>query len=176
MIVSIVKYLGLFMLLVLIQLFIVNNIFFGSHYAFLFQPQLLVMFLLFLPPSMSHTWLIFVSFAAGFVFDVFFQSWGIHAAVSTVVGFVRHYATRDVENVIAAREEENQIWTSKKGRAWKWSYFLTFVALYHFLYLFADSLGYNFFLRLLPAFVSSTIICFLLILIIENLIYKPSRN
>jgi hypothetical protein len=125
---------------------------------------------------MPHTWLVLVSFLAGFIFDVFFQSWGVHAAVATFVGFVRHYATRDIENVIAAREEENQIWTSKKGSAWKWTYFITFIAIYHFLFLLLDSMGHNFFTRLIPSFISSTLIAFALILVLENLIYKPARN
>lgn len=176
MIVNILRYTGLYVFLLLIQLFILKNVFIGNYWAFLFNPQLVIMFILLLPASMSHTWMILISFAAGFVFDVFFQSWGVHAAVCTFVGFVRYYATRDVENVIAAREEENQIWTSKKGNAWKWTYFITFIALYHFLYLVIDSLGHNFFSRLLPSFISSTAITFFLVLILENLLYKPARN
>jgi hypothetical protein len=176
MIVSVLKYLGLYLLVIFIQEFILNNLFIGNYYAFLFQPQIIVMFLLLLPSSMSHTWLVLVSFLSGLLFDAFFNTWGIHAAVSTIVGFSRYYATREVETVISAREEDNQIWTSKKGNAWKWTYFLTFIAIYHFLFLLLESLGSNFFSRFLPSFISSTIIAFVLVLILENLIYKPARN
>ncbi len=176
MIVSILKYLGLYIFVLLVQLFILNNLFIGSFYGFLFQPQLIVMFLLLLPTSMSHEWLIVVSFMAGYIFDVFFESWGVHAAVATFIGYTRYYATKEVETVIAARDEDNQIWTSKKGNAWKWTYFLTFIAVYHFLFLLIESHGSNFFTRFLPGFASSTIIAFLLVLIFENLIYKPARN
>ncbi len=164
------------MLIVFIQLFILSNLFINSSLSFLFQPQLIVMFLLLLPSSMSHAWLVFVSFLAGLVFDIFFIQYGIHAAVSTVIGFSRYYATREVENVISAREEDNQIWTSKKGNAWKWTYFLTFTGIYHFLFLSIESLGSNFFIRVIPSVISSTIIAFVLVLILENLIYKPVRN
>ncbi|MEZ4805356.1 MAG: rod shape-determining protein MreD [Bacteroidia bacterium] len=176
MIVNILRYMGLFALIILIQLFILNNVFIGNYYAFLFQPQLIVMFLLLLPASMTHNWLILVSFMAGFLFDVFFQTYGVHAAAATFVGFFRYYATRDVENVIAARDDENQIWTSKKGNSCKWAYFLTFISIYHFLFLLIDTQGHNFFTIFIPAFISSSIITFILILILENLIYKPSRN
>ena len=91
MILSILKYLGLFFLIVIVQLFILNNIFIGNYYGFLFQPQLIVMFVLLLPSSMQHSWLILISFLSGFLFDVFFQSWGIHAAVSTLIGFSSLY-------------------------------------------------------------------------------------
>jgi len=176
MIVSVLKYLGLYLLIVFIQLFILNNLFIGNYFSFLFQPQLIVMFLLLLPSSMSHTWLVVVSFLAGLVFDQFFSTWGIHAAISTLIGYSRFYATREVETVISAREEDNQIWTSKKGNAWKWTYFLTFIAIYHFLFLLIESLGHNFLSRVLPSFLSSTLIAFVFILILENLIYKPARN
>lgn len=179
MIVSVLKYLGLYLLIVFIQLFILNNLFIGNHYSFLFQPQLIVMFLLLLPSSMSHTWLILVSFLAGLIFDSFFNTWGIHAAISTLVGFSRYYATREVETVISAREEDNQIWTSKKGNAWKWTYFLTFIAIYHFLFILIDSIdtiGHNFFTRVIPSFFSSTILAFIFVLILENLIYKAAKN
>lgn len=176
MIVSILKYLGLYVFVLLVQVFILGNIMFGNDYSFLFQPQLIVLFLLLLPASMSHEWLIIISFLAGFIFDIFFVKFGIHAAVSTLIGFTRYYATREVETVIAAREEENQIWTSKKGNAWKWTYFMTFTAIYHFLYLLLESLGSNFFTRLIPSFISSTLIAFLLVLLFENLLYKPARN
>lgn len=176
MIVTILKYLGLFIFVLMVQEFIIKNLFVANSYSFLIAPQLIVMFLLLLPASMPHTWLIFVSFLAGFIFDATFECWGVHASVSTFIGFVRFYATKEVETVIAARDEENQIWTSKKGTTWKWTYFLTFIAIYHFLYLLIDDCGRNFFTRILPAFVTSTVICFFLVLMFENILYKPARN
>jgi hypothetical protein len=176
MILSILRYFSLFFIIVIVHLFILNNIFIGNYYGFLFQPQLIVMFVLLLPYSMKRSWMILISFIGGFMFDVFFQSWGIHAAVCTLIGFTRHYATKDLENVIGARNEDNQIWTSKKGQVWKWTYFLTFTAIYHFLFLLIESHGHNFFTRLLPSFVCSTLIALVLILLLENLIYKPARN
>jgi hypothetical protein len=176
MIVSILKYVGLYLLVLFIQQFILENMFIGNYYAFLFQPQLIVMFLLLLPSSMSHAWLIFISFLAGYIFDLCFLSFGIHAAVSTFIGFSRYYVTREVDTVISAREEDNQIWTSKKGNTWKWTYFLTFTAIYHFLYILIESMGANFFSHVILAFICSTLIAFVFILILENLIYKPARN
>jgi hypothetical protein len=176
MIVSILKYFGLYAFVVLIQLFILNNLFIGGSYSFLFQPQIIVLFLLLIPATVSHVWLIIISFLAGYVYDVFFNCWGIHASVSTLIGFTRYYFTRDIETVIAARDEDNQIWTSKKGNTWKWTYFLVFTAVYHFVYLLIQSGWGNFFDRMLPAFLSSTIITFFLVLIFENILFKPSRN
>jgi hypothetical protein len=176
MIVSILKYFGLYVFVVMIQLFILNNLFIGGTYSFLFQPQIIVLFLLLIPTTVSHVWLIIISFLAGYVYDVFFNCWGIHASVCTLIGFTRYYFTRDIETVIAARDEDNQIWTSKKGNTWKWTYFIVFTAAYHFVYLLIQSGWSNFFDRMLPAFLSSTIITFFLVLIFENILFKPSKN
>ncbi|HEY1047802.1 MAG TPA: rod shape-determining protein MreD [Bacteroidia bacterium] len=176
MILSILKYLGLYVFVLLVQIFIINNLFISSSYGFLFQPQMLIMFLLLLPTNMSHVAIILVSFAAGFIYDVFLVCYGVHAAVSTLVGYIRYYATKEVDTVIGAREEDNQIWTSKKGKSWKWTYFITFIALYHLVYLLLESNGGNFLTRTLPAFISSTVFSFILVLIFENLLYKPVKN
>lgn len=176
MILSILRYLGLFVFVVLVQKFILNNIYISGTYAYLFQVQLIVLFLLLLPAEMSHVWMILVSFLAGYLYDAFFISYGTNAAVSTLIGFVRYYATRDVENVIGAREEDNQIWTSKKGNSWKYAYFITFIGIYHFLFLLIESHGKNFFTILIPSFVVSSICAFLLSLLFENILFKPAKN
>lgn len=176
MIISILRYLGLFVFIVLVQLYILNNIYLTGTLSHLFQVQLIVMFILLLPTEMSHVWMIVVSFIAGFIYDSFFISYGINAAVSTFVGFVRFYATRDIENEIGAREEDNQIWTSKKGKTWKYAYFLSFIAIYHFLFILLESHGRNFFTIALPATIVSSLCAFVLILIFENILFKPARN
>jgi hypothetical protein len=163
-------------MIVIIQLFVLNNIVIGTNYAYLFQPQILIIFLLFIPVGISHIRLILTAFVAGLFYDMFFNSWGIHALVATFIGFTRHYVTSGIENVLSAREEDNKIWTSKKSQSWRWRYYLSFTFLYHFIYIIVDTLGKNFFTSILPAIVISTLTVFILILIIENLIFKASKN
>lgn len=172
---DILKYLGLYALLLALQLLVINNININHSVGLYIQPQLMVMFLLLLPPKMSHVWMILVSFAAGLVMDMFFNTMGINAAVCTLVGFVRYYPTSDIENEIAGREEDNRIWTSKKGRPWKWTYFLSFIALYHFVFCLIETLGKNLFLVGIPTVIVSSLITFLFTITLEDLIYKPSK-
>ncbi len=176
MIFDIVKYLGLYCLLIALQVFVISNVNIANPVGLYFQPQLLVMFLLLLPPRMSHVWLIIVSFAAGLILDMFFNSMGINAAVCTLIGYLRYYVTRDIEKEISSREEDNKIWTSKKGRPWKWTYFITFILLYHFVFVMIESLGKNFFVISMPAVFISTIITFIFTITLEDLIYKPSKS
>jgi hypothetical protein len=173
---NLIQQIGIFFMVVIIQLFVLNNIVIGSQFAYLFQPQLLVMFLLFIPVGINHIKLILISFFAGLVFDMFFNSWGVHALVSTLIGFTRHYITSGIENTISAREDDNQIWTSKKSQSWRWTYYLSFTLIYHFVFILVDTLGHNFFTSVLPAIVISSLTVFIIILIIENLIFRPSKN
>lgn len=175
MFLDIVKYLGLYILLLALQLLVINNININHAIGLYFQPQLMVMFLLLLPPKMSHVWMILVSFGAGILMDVFFNTMGINASVCTLVGFVRYYATRDIENEISGREEDNKIWTSKKGRPWKWTYFLSFIALYHLAFCLVESLGKNLFIVGLPSVILSSLVTFVVTITLEDLIYKPSK-
>ncbi len=176
MIVDILKYLGLYALLIALQIFVISNLNINNSFGLLFQPQLLVMFLLLLPPKMSHEWLIVVSFGAGLLLDTFFNTMGVNAAVCTLIGFLRNYATRGIENEIASREEDNKIWTSKKGRPWKWTYFVTFILLYHFVFVMLESHGRNFFSIAIPSVLISSIATFIFTIALEDLIYKPSKT
>ncbi len=177
MILDIAKYLGLYALLIALQIFVISNVTISSNLGAYFQPQLVVMFLLLLPPRMSHVWIILVSFAAGILLDTFFNTMGINAVVCTLIGYMRHYATRDIENEIATREEDNKIWTSKKGRPWKWTYFICFIFLYHFVFMIIESLSFkNFLTVILPAALISTLLTFVFTITLEDLIYKPTKS
>ncbi len=145
-------------------------------YSYLFQPQLLVMFLLFMPVDWSHIKSIIIAFIVGLTFDFFFNSWGIHAFVCTFIGFVRYYFTKDIDKEISSRDVDNKIWTSKKSKTWKFNYYLAFTFLYHFLFIFIDTLGRNIFTHTLPAVITSSLIVLVLVLILENILFKPNRN
>ncbi len=176
MIGDIFKYLGLLILLVVIQILVLDNINFGNSLTFLFQPQIVIMFVLLLPANINHIWLIIIAFFAGLLLDSLCNTYGINAAILTLIGFLRFYFTADVENEISGREEDKKIWTSKKSKVWKWTYFLGFIVLYQFLFVLIDTLGKNFFTLGFWAIIVSSIVTFFLILILEDLLFKPSKS
>ncbi|MDP2174356.1 MAG: rod shape-determining protein MreD [Bacteroidota bacterium] len=176
MFLNIIKQIGIFIMIVIIQLFLLNNIVIGSRFAYLFQPQLIVMYLLFMPIGISQIKMTISAFIAGIMFDLFFNSWGIHAFVATFIGFTRYYVTAGIENTISARDEDRQVWTSKKSQSWKWTYFLSFIFIYHFLFIMIETLGRNFFTAVLPSVLISSLSVFVIILILENLLFRPSKN
>jgi hypothetical protein len=176
MFLSVIKQISIFIMIVFIQLFLLNNIVIGSKYGYLFQPQLLVMYLLLMPVGISQIQMTIYAFVAGIMFDLFFNSWGIHAFVSTFIGFVRYYVTSGIENSISTRDEDKQVWTSKKSQSWKWTYYLGFIFIYHFLFISIDTLGRNFFTSIIPSVIISSLSVFVIILILENLLFRPSKN
>ncbi len=178
MILDILKYIGLFILLLLIQMLILDKIYLGinNQFTFLFQPFIIILFVLLLPANTNHLLLIFISFLAGAIVDINFKRYGINASIFTFIGFVRYYITIDVEKEISSREEDKKIWTSKKSKSWKWTYFISFIFIYHFLFTMIDTLGKNIFTTGILTVIVSTIISFFIVLILEDILFKPSKN
>ncbi|MBC7426257.1 MAG: rod shape-determining protein MreD [Bacteroidia bacterium] len=176
MIVDILKYTGLFLLLLLLQVFVLNRVMVGYSYGFLFKPQIYIMLILLLPPAIKHNYLILISFFIGLTIDMFTNTMGINAAACTLIGFSRGYITRNIDNEISARDEDNRIWTSKKSTGWKMIYFITLITVHHFIVFTVENLGENFLTRILPTILVSVFLSFFLILMLEDILFKPAKN
>ncbi len=79
------RYLLLFVVLVLLQVLVMNQVLLGGY----MNPQLYVLFILMLPVNTPGWFLLTVSFSAGLVVDVFSDSLAMHAAASTLMAFCR---------------------------------------------------------------------------------------
>ncbi len=79
-----------FLLLVLLQVILVQNINLGA-YIILFP---YVLFVLMLPFEANKHLVLFVSFLLGMVIDFFYDSSGIHTSACTLIGFVRPYVLK----------------------------------------------------------------------------------
>ncbi|MCD7938132.1 MAG: rod shape-determining protein MreD [Tannerellaceae bacterium] len=74
-----------FVVLVLIQVWVLNNI----HFFRVAIPFLYIYFILKLPTGISRTSILLLSFLIGIVVDIFSNTPGLHAAASTFAGFCR---------------------------------------------------------------------------------------
>ncbi len=79
-----------FVLLILLQVIIVQNINLGA-YIILFP---YVLFVLMLPFETNKHLVLFASFLLGVVVDFFYDSSGIHTSACTLIGFVRPYVLK----------------------------------------------------------------------------------
>lgn len=76
----------LFVFLVLIQVLILNHILFLGYAT----PLLYIYFLIKLPTSFSKNSVILLGFLLGITVDLFCNTWGVNAAATTFVAFLRY--------------------------------------------------------------------------------------
>lgn len=76
---------GRFLLLMLFQLLVLNNVYLGGYV----MPMLYVLFILMLPTGMKRIPLLLIAFATGLIVDVSSNVLGFHALACTVVAMMR---------------------------------------------------------------------------------------
>jgi rod shape-determining protein MreD len=125
------KNLGRFVLLVLLQVLVLNNI---QIRAFL-VPHLYVLFILLLPFETPRWLLLLSSFFLGLFVDLFSYTVGLHAAACTLIAFIRPLVVR----VIASRQTyEPGITPGISGLGFRWflNYTMLMVVVHHlFIYM-----------------------------------------
>lgn len=85
MINSIIRSLIYFVVFVLLQVLVLNNI----HFLRVVTPFLYVYFIIKLPVGISRMQILILSFVTGLIIDAFSNTPGMHAAACTFAGFVR---------------------------------------------------------------------------------------
>ncbi|MGM9759655.1 MAG: rod shape-determining protein MreD [Parabacteroides sp.] len=85
MINDILRGLAYFVIFVLVQVWVLNNI----HFLRIATPFLYLYFILKLPVGLTPTKTIFLSFVVGLVIDAFGNTPGMHTAACTLAGFLR---------------------------------------------------------------------------------------
>ena len=81
------EYLLYFVLLVLVQVLILHNIQIGG----LVNPYLYILFILILPTQINHYLLMLIGFGLGITIDLFANTWGINAAATVLIAYLRPY-------------------------------------------------------------------------------------
>jgi len=90
MINSILRFGLIFILLIMFQVLLFNNIQFSGYV----NPYVYVMFILLLPVEIPAWLLLLLSFLSGAVIDYFSGSPGMHSSATVLAGFVRPYVLR----------------------------------------------------------------------------------
>jgi rod shape-determining protein MreD len=90
MITRILRFGLLFIILMLVQVLVLNNIRFNGY----INPYVYVMFILLLPVEIPTWLLLVISFGTGLVMDFFSGSPGMHSSATVLAGYIRPYALR----------------------------------------------------------------------------------
>lgn len=140
----------IFLILILVQVTILNNIQFSGY----INPYLYVIFILLLPFRTPGWLLLISSFFLGLIIDIFCNTPGMHTISSVFIAFCRPFLL----NILASKEDyEELIQPTIKhlGLTWYIVYSAILVFLHHFILFFVEVFSFHqFFLTLLKIFLS----------------------
>jgi rod shape-determining protein MreD len=162
MINSILRFGLIFILLILIQVFLFNNIQFSGYV----NPYVYTMFILLLPVEIPSWLLLLLSFATGLIIDFFSGSPGLHTSATVLTGFVRPYILRIVsprDGYEGGAEPSMLIY----GIRWFFSYTLFIVLIHHTTLFYLEVFRFAEFFRTMLRVLLSTLFSTTFILLIE---------
>ncbi len=171
MISDIIKNIIRFVILVLLQVLIVQNIRLGS-YIILFP---YVLFILLLPFETPKLTVLACAFITGLVVDMFYDTAGMHAAACTLIGFSRYYILK----LISPREgyEAGQAPTiDSMGSVWFITYAAIIILMHHVFFFYLEVFRFGEFFKTLLRVILSSIGTFGLVYVMQFLFYRTDKN
>ncbi len=168
MINSLLRYIFAFLLIVLVQVLILDNIQFSRSAV----PFLYILFLLILPFETPGWLLLLLAFFLGFTIDIFEHTYGIHTAATLFAAWLRP----GVLKLFAPRDgyvSNTRPGISDYGLGWFLKYATTLIFAHHlFLFYFEVFSFHHFFSTLWRVLVSSTF-TLLLVVLSQFFVHKP---
>ncbi len=162
MINTILRYGLIFILLILLQVLVFNNIQFSGYV----NPYVYILFILLLPMEIPSWLLLLSSFLMGIMIDFFSGSPGVHTSATVLAGFVRPY----VLSLVAPRdgyEQGSDPSMFNYGFRWFASYTLLIVLIHHTALFYLEVFRFTGFFRTLLRVILSTIFSMTFILLLE---------
>ncbi|HCC71478.1 MAG TPA: rod shape-determining protein MreD [Bacteroidales bacterium] len=164
---DILKYTGLFILLLAIQVLLLNNIQFSGFV----NPYIYILFIILLPFE-TPSWLILIlSFSTGIVIDVTSGTLGLHTSATVLAGFARPY----ILNLVSPHEgyEQGDLPGIKTyGFRWFLTYVLILVTIHHLALFYIEVFRFEYFFRTLLRVLLSAGFTILFIIIIQVIIIR----
>ncbi len=162
MISSVLRFGMIFILLILVQVLLFNNIQFSGY----INPYVYIMFILLLPIEIPAWLLLILSFGTGLTMDIFSGSPGMHSSATVLAGFVRPYILR----VIAPRdgyEAGSDPSMLTYGFRWFFIYTVLMVLVHHTALFYLEVFRLTEFFRTLGRVLLSSLFSITFILLIE---------
>ena len=154
-----IKYSVMFIVLVLIQVAILNQVEFSGYV----NPYLYVLFILLLPVN-AHRYVVLLSaFLIGIVIDLFTDSMGIHAAATVFIAYIRPSVIR----IISDRDEDTVEYPGLQQNKFSWFLTYTFILVFahHFILFYLEVFSLKgFFTTFLRVLISSFFTIFIIVL------------
>jgi rod shape-determining protein MreD len=151
-----------FILLLVLQLLLFNNIQFSGYV----NPYVYLMFILLLPVEIPSWLVLLLSFSTGLIMDFFSGSPGMHSSATVLAGFVRPYVLR----IIAPRdgyEQGSEPSMLIYGFRWFLSYTLLIVLIHHSALFYLEVFRFSEFFRTMLRVLLSSFFSIIFILLLE---------
>lgn len=161
------KYVIMFVVLVLVQVLILNNI----QVSGLINPYVYILFILLLPFTIPGYFLLGISFLLGLSIDIFNNTPGIHAGATVLLGFLRPAIAR----LISSREiieKGNTPNMTQLGFASFLKYTVISVMIHHLFLFFAEAFSLGGFFETILRYILSSVFSILIILGSQFIIFK----
>ena len=171
MISDVIKYGGIFILLVLFQGLILNNIEMGGY----INPYLYILFILILPFETPKWATLVLGFLLGLSIDIFTSTLGMHTSASIFMAFIRIYLL-DLIRPRDGYEFNTTPNLQDMGIVWFSMYSSVLIFLHHLFLFFVESFKFSQFFETLGRTILSTIFTVALVFIVQLFNYKNSSR
>lgn len=156
-----------FIFLVLLQVWVLNNIQFSGYV----NPYMYLLFVLLLPFETPGWLVLFLSFFLGITIDMFTDTLGMHASATLFVGFLRPFLLQSI-----APRDGYEIGTFPRihyyGFTWFLKYTLILVISHHLFLFTVEAYSFTAFYLVLWRTVLSTVFSTVLIVLSQYLIFR----
>jgi rod shape-determining protein MreD len=165
------RYLFNFVVLILLQILLLNNIQFSGYV----NPYLYILFIIILPFSTPRWLLLVLGFITGIIIDIFMNTLGLHASATLFMAFMRpfilsSFSPRD------GYEVGTRPVPADYGFGWFFKYSILMVAMHHLFYFFVEAFDKELFLLTLSKSLLSTVVSVIFIFITMLFAKRDSRN
>jgi rod shape-determining protein MreD len=167
---SFIKNILRFIILILVQVTILDNINFGGYV----NPYLYVYFILLLPFEVPGWLLLISAFLMGISIDVFENTMGINAAATVLMAFFRPVILKSLSS---GKEYEKMDKPSIGGFGFSWffTYSVILIFIHHLTLFYLEVFRFTHFFATLQRAILSTIFTLILVIIVQYIFEKPSK-
>jgi hypothetical protein len=170
---SLVKNIVRFILFILFQVYILNQI--PPLHRFI-VPYLYFLYILWLPFTINRFWLLLISFALGLSLDYFTGSYGLHSAPCVLIAYIRPYLL----NLLIPQDTTELSYQEPSRKSMGWAPYALYVGLlsfiHHFYLVLIEWLQFGDFVYFLGKVAGTTAISLLMIFITEMIFPRTGRS
>ncbi|MCQ2250633.1 MAG: rod shape-determining protein MreD [Bacteroidales bacterium] len=162
------KVVVMYIVLVLLQVMVINNIIIGTWGI---TPMLYVLFVLALPLEMPGWVLLLSSFLMGYTIDVFVDTPGLNSGASVAMAFARPW----ILNMISPRdgyESGKRPYLMDMGAIWFLIYSAALVLIHHVVYFIFDEFGLAHFFSMMGKILVTAICTEILVVISQYIAFR----